>query len=236
MASTVKQARHRGARRHRIRGTQLRPALAFRPRGPRLCTDGVGCRYGNEARTRAITAYRTRSRATGRPPLPPSAPPPRRGSTFKVPTAVALFDYAAQADEELSFSEGDIIEIVTRDASGWWSGRLRNKLGYFPGWRPARFKGGCWARRTPPADCCGPDHQRARHAVGGRHVQAITSRRTCPLASWTGPTIRLVRNHARGAPVRRGVCRPGFSSCAHLSVCACVCEGERRALSAFYFV
>ena len=62
-----------------------------------------------------------------------TAPPARRGSTFKVPTATALFDYTAQADEELSFAEGDVIEIVTRDASGWWVGKLRGKQGYFPG-------------------------------------------------------------------------------------------------------
>ena len=67
-------------------------------------------------------------------PAPPStAPPARRGSTFKVPTATALFEYSAETDEELSFAEGDVIEIVKRDASGWWTGRLRGKLGYFPG-------------------------------------------------------------------------------------------------------
>lgn len=75
----------------------------------------------------------TRGKAMGNKLAPPSAPPPRRGSTFKVPTAVALFDYTAQTDDELSLAEGDIIEIVHRDASGWWTGRLRGREGFFPG-------------------------------------------------------------------------------------------------------
>jgi hypothetical protein len=49
--------------------------------------------------------------------------------------AKALFEYSAQTDEELSFVEGDVIEIVARDASGWWTGKLRGKQGYFPGTR-----------------------------------------------------------------------------------------------------
>ncbi|KAJ1562603.1 hypothetical protein HK405_010127 [Cladochytrium tenue] len=48
---------------------------------------------------------------------------------------VALYDYAAQADGDLSFHRDDRIELVakTDDAHGWWTGRLRGVTGVFPG-------------------------------------------------------------------------------------------------------
>ena len=67
------------------------------------------------------------------PPAPPSKP-----STLakkKVEVAVALYDYTAQADGDLSFKAGDRIDVVTRTASenDWWTGKLNGKQGVFPG-------------------------------------------------------------------------------------------------------
>lgn len=63
-----------------------------------------------------------------RPPVP--APPPSR--THYV---LALYDYDAQAEGDLSFKKDDKIELVNRteDANDWWTGKLRGVVGVFPG-------------------------------------------------------------------------------------------------------
>uniref|UniRef100_A0A1I8AD92 Intersectin-1 n=1 Tax=Steinernema glaseri TaxID=37863 RepID=A0A1I8AD92_9BILA len=40
--------------------------------------------------------------------------------------ADALFDYAAAREDELSFKEGDVIEVVDRSDVQWWKGRLHS--------------------------------------------------------------------------------------------------------------
>jgi hypothetical protein len=35
-------------------------------------------------------------------------------------SVVALYDYTADEEGELTFKEGDIIHIVAKDPSGWW--------------------------------------------------------------------------------------------------------------------
>ena len=64
-------------------------------------------------------------------------------------TCRALWDYTAQGARELSFMEGDTIEIVAKGScqikltlfvttliniyhDGWWTGRLKGKEGLFP--------------------------------------------------------------------------------------------------------
>lgn len=47
----------------------------------------------------------------------------------------ALYDYDGQADEELSFSEGAVIRLLSRDTQtddGFWEGELNGKVGVFP--------------------------------------------------------------------------------------------------------
>lgn len=44
----------------------------------------------------------------------------------------ALYDYDAQDPSALSFRRGDIIEILTRQPSGWWDGLLGEERGWFP--------------------------------------------------------------------------------------------------------
>ncbi|KAK0456797.1 hypothetical protein EV421DRAFT_1895995 [Armillaria borealis] len=73
--------------------------------------------------------------ATKRAPPPP--PPLKPKPTVKpaVQYVVALYDFAAQADGDLSFNVGDRIEIVERTGSAedWWTGRLNGQQGVFPG-------------------------------------------------------------------------------------------------------
>ena len=50
--------------------------------------------------------------------------------------ARAMYDYDATCEEELSFSEGQLIRILRRDENGvddgWWEGMVNGKVGVFP--------------------------------------------------------------------------------------------------------
>ncbi|KAG9325201.1 hypothetical protein KVV02_002055 [Mortierella alpina] len=62
-------------------------------------------------------------------------PPPPVPKRLALRTAVALYDYDAQQEGDLSFRKDDRIEIVDRtaDVNGWWTGRLNGRQGAFPG-------------------------------------------------------------------------------------------------------
>ncbi|MFH4981217.1 hypothetical protein AB6A40_007926 [Gnathostoma spinigerum] len=59
-------------------------------------------------------------------PKPPLKPKPKR-------YVEALYQYDAQDTDELSMEVGDCIELLNKDASGWWQGRVGNRVGLFPG-------------------------------------------------------------------------------------------------------
>ena len=69
------------------------------------------------------------------PPPKPKPKPSRLAGHAAHPTATALYDYEAQAVGDLSFSLGDVIEVTVQGASEneWWQGKLRGKVGQFPG-------------------------------------------------------------------------------------------------------
>ncbi|PHH79644.1 hypothetical protein CDD83_3847 [Cordyceps sp. RAO-2017] len=68
-------------------------------------------------------------------PPPPKPKPSRLSGAPPVETVTALYDYSAQAEGDLSFRTGDVIEIVqrTQNENEWWTGRLHGKEGQFPG-------------------------------------------------------------------------------------------------------
>ncbi|KIX05512.1 uncharacterized protein Z518_06384 [Rhinocladiella mackenziei CBS 650.93] len=72
--------------------------------------------------------------AKGKPP-PPKPKPSRLSGAPNVETVTAQYDYEAQAEGDLSFLTGDIIEIVSRtqNENEWWTGRINGKEGQFPG-------------------------------------------------------------------------------------------------------
>ena len=73
-------------------------------------------------------------RKAGGPP-PPKPKPAGFAGKARVEQVTALYDYAAQADGELSFKAGDVIEVVSKtdDANEWWTGNLNGVQGVFPG-------------------------------------------------------------------------------------------------------
>ncbi|TVY59627.1 Regulator of cytoskeleton and endocytosis [Lachnellula suecica] len=81
------------------------------------------------------SAWGAAAKAKGAAPPPPKPKPSRLSGAPGAETATALYDYEAQAEGDLSFSTGDVIEIVTRTANDneWWIGKIRGKQGQFPG-------------------------------------------------------------------------------------------------------
>jgi endophilin-A len=62
---------------------------------------------------------------------PPPALPKKSIQTPSASVVVALYDYDATDDGELSFKEGDQIKVI--DNSGdWWMGELKGQTGMFP--------------------------------------------------------------------------------------------------------
>jgi chromosome segregation ATPase len=49
-----------------------------------------------------------------------------------VQNAVALYDFDKERDEDLEFNRGDMIEILEKNDSGWWIGRIGDRIGTFP--------------------------------------------------------------------------------------------------------
>ncbi|KAF2844925.1 reduced viability upon starvation protein-like protein [Plenodomus tracheiphilus IPT5] len=75
------------------------------------------------------------AKAKGAAPPPPKPKPSRLSGIPAAETVTALYDYEAQAEGDLSFITGDIIEIVSRTQNDneWWIGKVRGKQGQFPG-------------------------------------------------------------------------------------------------------
>lgn len=46
--------------------------------------------------------------------------------------AIALYDYQASAEDEISFDPNDIITHIEMIDEGWWRGLCRNRYGLFP--------------------------------------------------------------------------------------------------------
>ncbi|XP_031785514.1 uncharacterized protein LOC100117604 isoform X5 [Nasonia vitripennis] len=49
----------------------------------------------------------------------------------------ALYDYVAQGEDELSLQRGETVEVLSKDSKisgdeGWWTGKIRGKVGIFP--------------------------------------------------------------------------------------------------------
>ncbi|KAG2184907.1 hypothetical protein INT43_000820 [Umbelopsis isabellina] len=66
---------------------------------------------------------------------PPSGHSPQPSTSGQTTYVTALYDYAAQAEGDLTFTKGDRIQVVqkTQDVNDWWTGSLNGQTGVFPG-------------------------------------------------------------------------------------------------------
>jgi len=82
------------------------------------------------------TALSNIAAAKAKPKPPPPKPKPMQlKAAPAAETVTAIYDFAAQADGDLSFSAGDVIEIVqrTQNENEWWTGKVHGKQGQFSG-------------------------------------------------------------------------------------------------------
>lgn len=52
--------------------------------------------------------------------------------TASGPCCRALYQFEAENDTELAFSEGEIIQLIRQVDENWYEGRLKDKEGFFP--------------------------------------------------------------------------------------------------------
>lgn len=64
-------------------------------------------------------------------PRPSPATTPTRGPPV-MPSCQALYDFDAESAGELSFKEGDTINLKTKIDDNWYEGTLNGRTGYFP--------------------------------------------------------------------------------------------------------
>ncbi|RMY03035.1 hypothetical protein D0867_10838 [Hortaea werneckii] len=101
----------------------------------------------------ASTGSNWTSAAKAKAAPPPPKPKPGALKGTSVETVTAKYEYEAQAEGDLSFSQGDVIEVVTRtnNDNEWWVGKINGKEGQFPGKTPVE-----WANFGRPLLCCVP--------------------------------------------------------------------------------
>ncbi|KAK0638811.1 reduced viability upon starvation protein [Cercophora newfieldiana] len=106
-------------------GGSLKPSLASKPVSP------VSPSFANGK----VSSLAAAAAAKSKPPPPKPKPSRLAGQAAAAETVTALFDYSAQAEGDLSFRAGDVIEIVqrTNNDNEWWTGKLHGKQGQFPG-------------------------------------------------------------------------------------------------------
>ena len=63
------------------------------------------------------------------PPLQDEPIPDDVGDRFAGSAAKALYDYAGESEENLSFKVGDLINIIVQGQDGWWEGECDNRFG-----------------------------------------------------------------------------------------------------------
>ncbi|KAI8323817.1 hypothetical protein GQ54DRAFT_332221 [Martensiomyces pterosporus] len=78
------------------------------------------------------SAVNTRSQPPAPPPPPPPPAPPAEP---KSPRHKALYDFPPQNPGELGLEQGQVYEILDKNANGWWLG-LRNGI---EGWIPSNY-------------------------------------------------------------------------------------------------
>lgn len=53
-------------------------------------------------------------------------------SSLPVCQVIALYDYAAANQDEMSFSKDQLINVLDKNNPDWWKGEINGKTGLFP--------------------------------------------------------------------------------------------------------
>ncbi|EKD21411.1 uncharacterized protein L3040_000554 [Drepanopeziza brunnea f. sp. 'multigermtubi'] len=101
---------------------------------PAYSANAVSPTYGSDRKTSLVRASSVAAKLKGAAPPPPKPKPSRLSVVPVAEKVTALYDYEAQAEGDLSFTTGDVIDIVTRtgNVNEWWVGKINGRQGQFP--------------------------------------------------------------------------------------------------------
>jgi myosin-1 len=87
--------------------------------------------YSQPAQASRHTPQNSRERAQPPPPPPPPAQPPAPAAPVE-PIYRAVYDFQGQTASELSFSKGDVLDIMKKEGNGWWLAKKNGQEGWVP--------------------------------------------------------------------------------------------------------
>lgn len=58
---------------------------------------------------------------------------PNKPAKPQIKKAIAIYDYSAQQDGDLSFKKGELVWVISEEQDGWWEGTAHGIKGTFPG-------------------------------------------------------------------------------------------------------
>ncbi|KAJ1524374.1 hypothetical protein ONE63_010874 [Megalurothrips usitatus] len=89
-----------------------------------------------------ITTHEPAAREVRNGPMPPIPEPEMNSSGMNAKIFVALYDYDARTDEDLSFRKGEHLEILNDTQGDWWLARSKatKQEGYIPSNYVAKLK------------------------------------------------------------------------------------------------
>ncbi|XP_041108791.1 mitogen-activated protein kinase kinase kinase 21-like [Polyodon spathula] len=93
---------------------------------------------------------------------PTYSPLAHSASACSNPLWTAVFDYEASGEDELSLRQGDVVEVLSKDASisgdeGWWTGKINHRVGIFPS-NYVSYKTAKYHRVQPSSSVVGVEH------------------------------------------------------------------------------
>ncbi|KAK5014739.1 BAR adaptor protein Hob1 [Cryomyces antarcticus] len=105
------------------------------PYSPVQAIAGLSNSSGISRSSSTGSAWGAAAKLKGAAPPPPKPKPSRLSGMPAMETVTALYDYEAQAEGDLSFRTGEVIEIVqrTQNDNEWWTGKIGTRQGQFPG-------------------------------------------------------------------------------------------------------
>ncbi|KAJ4924024.1 hypothetical protein JOQ06_000266 [Pogonophryne albipinna] len=109
------------------------PHFAQTPDHPPAASDGLcGPSTGDHLRRAASTSPRRGSAVVEYSDPYAEEDPPWAPRTYDE-KVVAIYDYARDKEDELSFQEGSIIYVIKKNDDGWYEGVMNGTTGLFPG-------------------------------------------------------------------------------------------------------
>ncbi|ORZ16906.1 SH3 domain-containing protein [Absidia repens] len=81
----------------------------------------------------------------------PPPPPPNYSAATSLESVEALYDFQGQNPQDLSFRQGDIIQVTEHVNNDWWKGSLQGRTGLFPSGYVQKCIAPRQEKSTPPS-------------------------------------------------------------------------------------